>query len=137
MTVEIHRTYLNDATAGVLIVNNESGVPVFSCMTLELPWRMNAQMISCIPEGTYEVWKMKPTEKRKYEYFWVKNVPGRDSILFHPGNYTSQIQGCILPGDYLKDLNKDGTIDVCNTTATLKKLTTILPDSFQLTIKKK
>lgn len=80
------------------------------------------------------VWKMLPTIKRRYEYFWVKNVPGRTGILFHPGNYTRQIKGCILPGEDLIDLNKDGVIDVTNTTKTLKILTALLPEKFRLTI---
>lgn len=136
MEIEIQRTYSEKATYGELSVIDDHNI-IFECKTLELPWKDNQRMISCIPEGEYMVWKMKPTAKRKYEYFWVKDVPGRDSILFHPGNYTSQILGCILPGESHTDLNKDGIKDITNTTATLKILTSILPDKFKLTIKKK
>lgn len=112
---------------------------VFTCKTLELPWKGNQRKISCIPPEpgntvVYDVIKMAPTEKRPYVYFHVLNVPDRDSILWHPGNYTSQILGCMLHGEAFKDLNKDGQMDILNTTVTLKKLADILPDRFKLTI---
>jgi hypothetical protein len=82
------------------------------------------------------VWKMTPNKKRKYQYFWVKDVPGRDGILWHPGNYTRDIQGCFLPGEELTDIDNDGIIDVTNTTATLKILTALMPDKFKLNVSK-
>ena len=132
MELTLIRSYHPLGTNGVLF----NGAQLV-CRTIELPWKNNARMISCIPEGKYTVVKMKPTQKSKYEYLHVCNVSGRDSILFHPGNYTSQILGCLLPGEYLIDLNKDGIIDVANTTATLRKMTSILPENFPLIIKKK
>lgn len=136
MEIEIKRTYTEKATYGEGTVLNGANNIVFEFKTLELPWKDNQRRISCIPEGEYMVWKMKPTLKRKYEYFHVQDVPGRDAILFHPGNYTSQILGCILPGEKHIDLNKDGLIDITNTTATLKILTCLMPDKFKLTIKR-
>jgi hypothetical protein len=135
MEIEIKRTYKENATYGeAQVIDNHE--PVFDFKTLELPWQENQRRISCIPEGEYMVWKMQPTAKRKYEYLWVQDVKGRDSILFHPGNYTRQILGCILPGENHTDLDKDGIVDITNTTATLKMLTALLPDKFKLTIKK-
>lgn len=133
MEVIIKRTYKPHATYGEGQVIDEGNV-AFEFKTLELPDKQNQRMISCIPEDVYMVQKMKPTAKRKYEYFHVLNVPGRDSILFHPGNYTHQILGCLLPGEEHVDLNKDGLPDITNTTATLKILTSMLPDKFKLTI---
>lgn len=134
MRIEIKRTYKPEATVGELKVFDAENIEVFHCFTLELPDRQNQRNISCIPEGEYLVWKMPPTGKRKYEYFWVQDVPGRTGILFHPGNYTHQIRGCILPGEELKDLDKDGVIDITNTTHTLKILTCLMPQKFKLTI---
>jgi hypothetical protein len=137
MEIIIKRTYKENATYGdAEVYDPEKNESAFDFHTLELPWKDNQRRISCIPEGTYMVWKMKPTEKRPYEYFHVKDVPGRDAILFHPGNFTSQILGCVLPGEEFKDLNKDGFPDITNTTATLKILTALLPDKFKLTIQK-
>lgn len=136
MRVEYKRTYTPHATySEAQVIDGLSG-SIFDYKVLELPWKDNKRSISCIPEGEYTVTKMQPTEKRPYVYFWVRNVPGRDGILWHPGNYTRQIKGCHLPGKAFKDLDKDGIPDVTETTATLKKLAEILPDKFQLIIKK-
>jgi hypothetical protein len=137
MRLEILREYRDNATIGHLSIFDEKNNLLFSCKSLELPWKENQRKVSCIPEGEYDVIKMTPTAKRPYTYLHVLNVPGRDSILFHPGNYTRQILGCILPGEKHIDLDKDGTIDITNTTATLKMMTAILPNRFKLIIKKK
>lgn len=136
MEILIERTYKEKATYGEgKVIDTEKHDVAFEFKTLELPWKDNERMVSCIPEGTYIVHKMKPTNKRPYEYFHVQNVPDRDSILWHPGNYTRQILGCILPGESHTDLDKDGIVDITNTTATLKILTALVPDKFKLTIK--
>jgi hypothetical protein len=134
MRITVKRTYLKNCTPGDAAVLDDDNVPVFDFKTLELPWKNNERMVSCIPAGDYLVQKMPPTAKRKYEYFHVLNVPGRDSILWHPGNYTRQILGCTLPGEAHVDLDKDGITDITNTTATLKILTAMMPDKFKLTI---
>jgi hypothetical protein len=134
----IERTYLDRATIGDGYVLDGDGKIIFQFKTLELPWNNNLRRVSCIPEGEYKVQRMDPNHKRNYHYFYVMNVPDRDGILFHPGNYTSQILGCILPGDKLKDINQDSVPDVLNTTVTLKKLTDLMREPFfKLTIKKK
>lgn len=73
-------------------------------MTLELPWRDNRRGESCIPAGTYQcVWH------KSSHFGWtylVKDVPGRDNILFHAGNFAGDVkkgfrsdsEGCILVG---------------------------------------
>lgn len=138
MELEIQRTYKEKATYGEgRVIDNEKHETIFEFRTLELPWKNNERKVSCIPEGEYLVHKIQPNGKRQYEYFHVQNVPGRDSILFHPGNYTRQILGCILPGENHVDLDKDGIIDITNTTTTLKMLTAMMPAKFKLTIKKK
>lgn len=136
MRVEYKRTYTPHATySNAVVIDGLSG-PIFDYKVLELPWRDNQRSISCIPEGEYTVKKEGPTEERPYVYFRVYGVPGRSGILWHPGNYTRQIRGCHLPGDRFLDLDKDGKLDVTNTTKTLAKLADMLPDKFQLIIKK-
>jgi hypothetical protein len=78
-------------TLGYLFVN---GDPI--CYTLELPWRLNANNISCIPAGIYKGFLRydKPDGWR----IQIADVPGRPGIQLHIGNYTSQITGCILLG---------------------------------------
>lgn len=136
MRIVIKRIYRPTSTTGKGYVFNDKNELVFEFFTLELPWRDNERNISCIPEGDYLVLKMHPNGKRKYQYFWVQDVPGRDGILFHPGNYTHQILGCLLPGEELIDMDDDDVIDIANTTATLKILTALMPERFKLTIEK-
>ncbi|GAL18546.1 hypothetical protein JCM19235_1969 [Vibrio maritimus] len=105
----------------------------FRCFTLELPWRNNQQNISCIPAGTY--WAFKRISPSNGAVLQLEGVPNRTFIQIHKGNYTSQIAGCILVGDSLRDINGDGIPDVTNSTSTLHKLLERLPDRFQLEIR--
>jgi hypothetical protein len=129
--VKIKRTYLDNATKGdgSVIVN---GAVIFSFKTLELPWKNNEKMVSCIPAGKYTC--VKRNSKKYGVHFHVTNVPDRDMILIHHGNYTSEILGCILPGLGHIDINKDGIIDVTSSIAAMNKLRSILPNKFELEI---
>jgi hypothetical protein len=65
--------------------------------TLELPWRDNKRGISCVPEGTYEC-KLAFSPSRKYDVYWLQDVPGRQDVQIHIGNFPKDIRGCILLG---------------------------------------
>jgi len=71
-------------------------IPELSISTLELPWRNNKRLRSCIPARTYRV------ERRKHwrfgETFLVLNVPNRSGIYLHRANWLSQLLGCIALG---------------------------------------
>ncbi|RWX03366.1 DUF5675 family protein [Flavobacterium cerinum] len=119
-------------TLGKLEVFDANDQKVFECKTLELDWQNNARRESCIPTGTYKV-----TSRRSVKYgshFLINDVPKRDTILIHQGNYHKDILGCILVGEKHTDINRDGYLDVTASKATLKKLTTIAPKGFSLTI---
>ena len=100
MQVTLNRTESTDqGTFGVL---NAGGVTFF---TLELPWRDNRRMVSCIPKGEYScVWGLSPRLKR-YTYR-LQDVSGRDGVLIHPANFAgdhtqgwiAQLNGCIALG---------------------------------------
>ncbi len=105
----------------------------FTCKTLELPYKNNQKYISCIPPGTYIV--RKRSSLRFPHHFWITNVPNRDKILIHFGNYNTDIQGCVLVGDGHKDINHDGLKDVVNSKPTLATLYAIMPKEFKLVIK--
>ena len=124
----INRIYQDDCTVGVL--NHSSG---FRCMTLELPWMDNKPNISCIPHGVYEC--EKRYSPKNGDVFQLRNVIDRTYIQCHTGNYTSQIQGCILVGDTIKDINKDGILDVANSKKTHNHLMSLLPKIFLMEIK--
>jgi hypothetical protein len=97
MTMTLTRSALGpDWTPGELSCPRDDGSELVLA-TLELPWRSNAPRVSCIPAGTYPV-----------QYAWsdrwnmlvplVLDVPHRDMIEFHVGNFARDTEGCILVG---------------------------------------
>ena len=106
--IKIQRlSYSRTETIGIIYVN---GLRFF---TLELPWLDNQKNISCIPTGEYNYIK-RVSPGKGYEVIELVDVPDRAYIQIHLGNYTRQIEGCILPGTGLKDINRDGVVDVTN-----------------------
>lgn len=105
----------------------------YKCDTLELSWKNNQREISCIPQGKYIV-KRRYSPKYK-DHFEVTNVKNRTAILIHAGNYYIHTNGCILVGKGFKDLNKDGYLDILQSTNTLNELLKVLPkEPFELEI---
>ena len=112
-------------------------------LTLELPWKENKRRVSCIPAGRYTV--VRRTSPKYGEHFHITNVPNRDLILIHAGNYAgsknpktkmSDILGCILVGTSMYDINADGIVDITNSKKAMKKLLKLLPqEPFILNIK--
>ena len=123
----IRRIYQEDCTIGVM--RHKNG---FRCMTLELPWLHNQASVSCIPEGLY--WCFKRHSKKNGHVFELENVVNRTFIQCHAANYTRQIEGCIAVGDSIKDIDRDGILDVTNSVDTHKRLMCILPYRFVLEI---
>jgi hypothetical protein len=131
----IIRCYGPKETLGWCLVL-DNGIAIEQCKTIELPWVDNQHDISCIPEGVYNVEK---TLSNKFgKCFHVLNVPGREAIMIHKGNFATGKQidtrGCILPGMKFVDLNKDGDTDIAQSTEALSILLNNLPDKFQLVI---
>ena len=91
----IRDSFTDKAVLGKLYLNSE-----FYGHTLELAWKENQKRISCIPKGVYEV-KKRHTEKSKYKYehLHILDVPDRELILMHIGNYPKNSKGCILVGN--------------------------------------
>jgi len=80
-----------------------------ACSTIERPDLDNKRGVSCIPVGSYELGIQenitpltKHYRKRFPELFMhhlhIKNVPGRDNIYIHVGNYPTDVNGCIAIG---------------------------------------
>ena len=129
MTVTIERTYNTKQTTGIFTVDEK-----IICLTMELPWMKNERMISCVPEGLYNVIKQSATKYRPYNFFRFTHVPGRDGILIHKITYVKDLKGCIGVGKELRDLNKDGTMDMIRSGEALAELYSLLPDNFTVRI---
>lgn len=130
-------------TLGTFSITEGNNI-LYTCKTIELPWRNNERKVSCIPNGVYKT--IRHRSPSYGECFWVQNVPGRSEILIHHGNYAASInpktgtpdtKGCILPGEKHADVNADGIPDVTSSVNTMKKLREILPDAFELEIRTK
>jgi hypothetical protein len=133
MKIVVRRQFSNqNQTLGQLSVINDNDVEIFVCKTLELPFLGNKRRISAIPCGKYEV---KQRYSSKYGYHLsVLNVPNRDNILIHQGNFFSDILGCILVGTHLQDIGKGSDLDILRSRDTLKLLVSLLPDTTTLIV---
>ena len=100
MNFTLQRCYLEEGTNGTLFYNKE-----FLGFTIELPWKENKRVISCIPEGVYE---LKPRYSKKFmHHLFLKEVKDRRLILIHPGNNAKyELQGCIAPVSYLTGVGR-------------------------------
>lgn len=92
ITAVIARRYEASQTPGSFIVFDQDQVAL-SVKALELPWLDNERSVSCIPAGTYECERINHP---KYGHCWlVKDVPGREGILVHIGNYAAGQRGLL------------------------------------------
>ncbi|GAO45396.1 DUF5675 family protein [Flavihumibacter petaseus] len=91
MELLLEREYDSSGTSGILSCEER-----FVCFTIELPWRDNKRMISCIPEGRYPL-ALRYSERHRW-HLQVQNVPGRSLILLHKANNAAkELKGCIAP----------------------------------------
>jgi len=116
-----------DCTIGVLTYGD------FQCFTLELPWLDNQEFISCIPRAEgYKGEKFK--SNKNGDCIAIINVLDRTHIQIHSGNYTRNVEGCMLVGNSVKFLDSDTIPDVTSSVNTLKALLAILPNTFPIEI---
>ena len=113
---------LKDRTLGTLSAFKD-GRYYGDLKTLEPPWKENGRNVSCIPKGIYRL--KKKTSKSKGFCFEVLDVPERNGILIHRGNFPKDTQGCILPGFLLKDIDGDGKREVANSKNAMEWLESI------------
>jgi hypothetical protein len=100
MKLELIRTYFPEGTNGILLLDG-----VVLCATIELPWKNNQSRISCIPEGQYQL--IKRYSPHFKWHLQLKDVPGRQCILIHPGNdAATELKGCIAPVSILTGVGK-------------------------------
>lgn len=95
----IRLTDNGEQSVGNFQLFDESGNVLFTCNTLEKPWKQNERGVSCIPAGTYQV-KWGHMNKANVDRYELQSVPGRSAIFIHTGNYVTEIRGCLLFGEW-------------------------------------
>ena len=76
----------------------------FICYSLERPWLNNKAFVSCVPDGEYELEYHKYHGKLDTFALIGETVSHFDSgkqrstILIHPANVVSELEGCIATG---------------------------------------
>jgi len=102
----------------------DGDVIIFSCKTLELPYKDNQKNISCIPAGKYPI---KHRESKKYgKHLHIQKVTGRTYILMHSANFFHQLEGCIAVGKEFMHIDDDQQIDISASKLTLKRIVSLL-----------
>jgi hypothetical protein len=104
----------------------------YQCFTLELPWLDNKPNVSCIPRGVYQCKKI--VSPSLGECINIQGVFGRTYIRIHKGNFTKQIQGCILVGTSIQFIDGDSIPDVGASATAFNGLMDVLPNSFLMEI---
>lgn len=99
MKLTLNTMSFNNCTVGKLYVES-----VFLCYTIEKPWKDNQPMVSCIPEGEYN---LNPVASPKFgDTYCLENkslnvslcgCTKRTHILIHKANMESELLGCIAP----------------------------------------
>ena len=92
-----------EGTFGVLLIDAR----VF-CVTLEPTWRFNEPNRSAVPPGQY-LCKLISSFKFGNTYH-VQDVSGRTEIIFHPGNFPHDTQGCIILAEHYGKLRDERVI---------------------------
>lgn len=128
----LNRLYVNDVQILGHFNLFKGVINVFTCKTLELAFKDNKNNISSICSGVYNV--EKRWSKKYGNHYHVLDVEGRILILIHYGNYFRDTQGCILVGDRIADIDRDGYRDVTNSIDTMQRLLEVAPDEFKLVI---
>ncbi|WP_290796249.1 DUF5675 family protein [Flavihumibacter sp. UBA7668] len=99
MELLLQRHYHPLGTNGILWHENK-----ILCYTIELPWLQNQRMVSCIPEGRYQL--LERYSEKHQSHLMVKGVPDRTLILIHRANNAAkELKGCIAP---VSDLTAPG-----------------------------
>lgn len=112
--LEEHSKY---GTFGILKINKQ----VF-CATLEPPDVANQPFESNIPAQQYFC-RLINTPRFGWTYI-VEDVPHRDAVLFHAGNWAEDTEGCIMVAQHFGKLKAKRA--VLNSGATFKKFMSAL-----------
>lgn len=114
MKLTLKRTKKSNHTSGELFVNDTFQCYILEDIDRELTDQMTLEEIkskkiygdTAIPKGTYTI-DMNTVSPKFKDKSWAKpyggkvprlnNVKGFEGVLIHPGNYTKDTYGCLLP----------------------------------------
>ena len=116
-------------TTGILLIFDHNGWPVYASPCIERGYRDNQRNVSNIPMGIYPL-VLEYSPKFNMMLWELKKVPGRSECKVHASNYWGQLNGCIAPGLYLKDLDKDGYQDVAASRTALRNFHRVMSELF-------
>lgn len=128
MNITVKRLWIDEGiTLSKIFVDGQ-----FICLGLEDPLRsLKVKGETGITAGIYKValrYSPKFSPKYGHEMLWVKDVPGFEFILIHPGNTKEDTDGCLLVGSTLGVVN--GKIAVmASTTAYHSLYKLVLPSA--------
>lgn len=105
MRIRVERKWMDDeVTLSKVFIDG-----VFVCFGIEDPIRsVKVKGKTGIPSGQYKLgMRYSPSFSPKYKHdmLWVKDVPGFEYILIHPGNTVEDTDGCLLLGSKLGVVN--------------------------------
>lgn len=123
----------HNQSTGVLYVIDENRQPIFMAICIERGDRNNERNVSNVPPGIYPL-VLEASPRFKMDLWELKDVPNRAECKIHASNYWDQLNGCIAPGEKLKDLDKDGFYDVTNSRNTVAEFHKILEGLTETTI---
>ena len=127
MKIIIDRIFGNDnKTLSENYLVDDKGNTVLKFRGIELPWKDNQRNISCMPAGIYKAIAVRRFSNGKYA-LWVQDVPGRSQIMVHTANYVRDLRGCLAPGRFFRDLDKDGIVDVGMSQSVMDELQKHIP----------
>jgi len=118
-------------TLGLFMFEVDNGIMTLG--SLELPWKENAPLISCIPKGKYHV-KTTYSSKYKRDMWEIMDVTNRSGVRIHSANFYFEIEGCIVLGLSQDDINKDGKMDMVSSRKAIKLAQKYLGKEFTLEI---
>ena len=95
----------DQGTFGSAQLLDDLGYVLGRWVSLELPWRNNAPMVSCILPGVYQA-TLEYSPHFNRVLFHLQNVPGRSYVEIHMANWAgdklkgwwSDLDGCIALG---------------------------------------
>ena len=140
-------------TPSVIEVLDDNGLVVFQCDGLELPWRGNRRMVSCIKADTYSAHRQGSSTFKRSLWF-LEDKHGRQACMIHNGIWAgdttktfltstgksdqaeTHVRGCTLVGRGYDEVTWNGQTQygICAGRKTLDEFMEATKDADALTV---